>query len=495
MNPRQDKPNENSAHMDSSQKPRPPVVVVMGHVDHGKTTLLDFLRKTKIAEGEAGGITQSIGAYEIGKGGRKITFIDTPGHEAFSKMRQRGAKIADLAVLVIAADDGVKPQTKEAIEILKQTETPFVVAINKVDKSGADIERAKRELAENGVLLEKMGGEVPLAVIAAKSGEGIEELLDVLLLVWEMQGLSYNPSAHGRGFVLEAHRDSQRGVTASVIIKDGTLRVSDTIVTPSTCGKVKVLENFLSERVEALEPSSPALVLGFDDVPQVGEEFVAGEFELERRAEFFPAVICEKKKAVATTDKSEETINIVLRADVGGSLEALAHMIEAMEIGGKKTKILSQEVGDITDGDVKTAMPAGAIIIGFNVKVKKEAENMAKSQKVRIITSDIIYRIVEELEKDARAAEIERGGGTLEVLAIFSRQGRKQLVGGRVAQGLLAVGDVFVIKRGEETAGKGRITNLQQNKEDVKKVMKDECGMMIESPEPIAVGDQLVVEG
>jgi translation initiation factor IF-2 len=255
---------------------RPPVVVVMGHVDHGKTTLLDYIRKTRVAEREAGGITQATGAYEIEYKGKKITFIDTPGHQAFTQMRQRGAHIADLAVLVVAADDGVKPQTKEAIEILQQTKTPFVVAINKIDKNNADVDRTKQSLTAAGVLLEKYGGDISWVEISAKEGTGVDELLDHILLMAEMEELTYNPLVAGRGYVLESRRDGQQGITVSVIIKDGIARAGEKICTLSACGKIRSLETFLRERVKELSPSSPAWIVGFETLPEVGEEFVIG---------------------------------------------------------------------------------------------------------------------------------------------------------------------------------------------------------------------------
>lgn len=465
----------------------------MGHVDHGKTTLLDFLRKTKVAEGEAGGITQSVGAYEIEKDGKKITFIDTPGHAAFSSMRQRGANIADLAILVVAADDGVKPQTKEAIDILHEAQMPFAVAINKIDKNNADPEKTKQDLMQNGVMLEKLGGDVPWHLISAKEGEGVDELLDVVLIMWELLDLTYNPSANAKGFVLEARQDSQRGPLATVIIKDGTLRTGDDIFTASAEGKIKGLENFLGKRVDTLEPSSPAVVLGFSTVASVGEAFVAGALSIEERKSLLPAVVVDEPNKIGSIHEDDGAVHVVLRADVGGSLEALAEMLEAMEIEGKKIEVLSKKVGDITDGDIKRAMPANAFVVGFNVKVKKEAQNLAKSQKVVMITSNIIYRIIEELERQLKEETQNMGGGELEILAVFSSQGRKQVVGGKMVRGLLTLNDRVSIMREGEKVGMGRITNLQQGKNDCKKVLEGECGLRVDSSDEIQVGDQLVV--
>ena len=258
---------------------RPPVVAVLGHVDHGKTTLLDYLRSTHTAEKEAGGITQSIGAYEINKDNKKITFIDTPGHEAFTKMRQRGADIADIAIMVVAADDGVKPQTKEIIDILKELDVPYLVVINKIDKNNANVEKTKQDLIAHNVMLEGFGGDVPYSLISAKTGEGVNDMIDMIILLSEMQGLEWNPSNHARGFILESHMDRQRGVTASVIIKDGILHKGDNIYTQSSCGNIKILENFMGKAVEKIEPSSPARIVGFNSMLNIGEIFSSEKLE------------------------------------------------------------------------------------------------------------------------------------------------------------------------------------------------------------------------
>jgi len=468
---------------------RAPIVVVMGHVDHGKTSLLDYVRKTRVAEREAGGITQAVGAYEIDHGGKRITFIDTPGHEAFTKMRQRGASIADVAILMIAADDGVKPQTKEAIDILLSAKIPFLVAINKIDKNNADEERTKNDLLNNGVALEKLGGDVPWVAISAKEGTGVDELLDTLLLLWDVQEVTCDPSAPARGFILESHRDSQRGPVASLIIKDGTLRVGDRVTTASAEGKVRSLENFLGESVKELGPSSPALIAGFSDVPMVGELCVAGELEPAAKESLLPQEYKEPEQEIAQVKSGEQTIKLVLKADVSGTLEALSHVIGGLSFENREVVVVSREVGDITDGDVKLASSVGAYVIGFNVKVAKAAQNVARSEKVRIITSNIIYRIIEALEHEVSHSQQEQKGGALEILAVFSQQGKKQVVGGKMKRGILALGDHIVVMRGEEEIGHGTIRNLQQGKENCKKVLEGECGMMIESPETIIVGD------
>ncbi|OGM91808.1 hypothetical protein A2755_00460 [Candidatus Wolfebacteria bacterium RIFCSPHIGHO2_01_FULL_48_22] len=493
--------------------PRPPIVVVVGHVDHGKSTLLDFIRKTNIVAREAGGITQSIGAYEVehpstssGQVPQKITFIDTPGHEAFTKMRERGARVADIAILIVAADDGVKPQTKEAIEILRREGTPFVVAINKIDKNNADPERTKQSLLKEQVLLEKYGGDVSWVEISAKEGTGVNELLDHVLLMWEMDKPTFDPAAEAKGFVLESERDSRKGIMASVIITNGTLKSGQFIATKSACGKIKILETFLGERAKELVPASPAVVFGFDELPQVGEEFRAGELELS--TDVLPKPEERPQQAVTQTkEANENTIKLILKADVSGSVEALEQVITNAPLEGKTIKILSREVGDITDGDVKNAETFDAYIIGFNVKPTKSADTYARGKHIDIILSNIIYRLVEELQEKAKHIGEPVALGKLQVLATFSQKNKKQVIGGKVTEGYLTLNERFKIVRGVipaqaglpaqtgEEVGRGKITNLQKGKNDVKKVEAEtECGLMVESETEIQKGDILVVE-
>jgi len=496
--------------------PRPPIVVVMGHVDHGKTSLLDYIRKTKVAEKEAGGITQSIGAYEIewrlkddtksraSENDRgitndlavqycKITFIDTPGHAAFTKMRERGAKAADIAILVVAADDGVQPQTEEAIAILQKSKTPFVVAINKTDRSNADPERVKQDLLAHGVKLESFGGHVSWHLISAKTGEGVDELLELIVLMWQMETPTYNPSGLVKGFILESEMDSRRGVVASVIVTDGILKNGQNIVTPSACGKIKMLENFLGEKTESFSPSSPALVVGFERLPAIGEEFKAGHLEIEERPEM--GIEERRKSEILMMEKEENVLPLVLKADVAGSLEALSQMIASMSFEGLRPKIVSQEVGDVTDGDVKSAQMLGALVVGFNCRLTKPAESLARSQNVEVITSDVIYRLVEQLEEKIKNLYVKKETDILEILAVFGKKGRKQIVGGRVVEGFFTLNQKVKIERQNEVLGWGRISNLQKEKKDCRKVDEgNECGLMIDSDIEIQVGDRLVIE-
>ncbi|MDP3014822.1 MAG: GTP-binding protein [bacterium] len=463
--------------------PRSPIVVVMGHVDHGKTTLLSYIRKTKMPK-EAGGITQSIGAYVITHNSKPITFIDTPGHEAFSKMRQRGAKIADLGILVVAADEGIKPQTKEAIEILQKSETPFVVAVNKIDKPAADIERIKQELMQAGVLLEGFGGNISWQAVSAKTGEGINELLDLILLAAEMEGLTYDLESRGSGVIIESKVDSSRGITAVTIIKNGVLKIGDEIATQSAIGKIRILENFLGERVAQLEPSNPALILGFETLPQIGEEFMSGKIELSIY-DRSPAGRAEIEIKI----EGEKRINLILKADVSGLLEDLSGIIKTFP----NVKIINESVGDITDGDVKLALSTNSIIIGFKSRLIKAAENLAKAQSVKIISSDIIYDLFKNLEVELKKLEAPIINGRLEILGVFGKKDGRQIIGGRVMEGSFKNNSTVDIQRNEKVIGNGKIINLQKNKKDAGQVQKDEeCGMLFESETTINIGDQLI---
>ncbi len=475
--------------------PRPPIVVVMGHVDHGKTALLDFIRKTNVVAKEAGGITQSIGAYEIAhplansRQVKRITFIDTPGHEAFSKMRARGAKVADLGILVVAADESVKPQTKEAIEILNKSKTPFVVAINKIDKTNADIEKVKQDLMQAGVLLEGFGGDISWQAISAKTGEGINELLDLILLAAELEQLVYNPKAMAKGVIIESKMDNRRGLTAIVVIKDGILRIDDEIATASAAGKVKILESFLGERVNELSPSSPALIIGFEDLPQIGEEFFGGKINLieiqnPQKEKSEPVVLA------ISDEQAEQKVNLILKADVSGSLEALAGIVKTFP----SAKIISESVGDINDGDIKLSQNTKSIIVGFKTKVSKAAESLAKAQSVKIITSEIIYELLKNLEKEFKTLDKPVINGQLEILGVFGKKsGKRQIIGGRVTLGDFKNNSKAKIQRQEQIIDEAKIVNIQCQKQDIGQVSEgEECGMLVESETTINIGDKLI---
>lgn len=477
---------------------RPPVVVVVGHVDHGKTSLLDYIRKTNVAGKEAGGITQSVGAYEIEHSSKKIIFIDTPGHEAFSKMRQRGAHVADVGILVVAADEGVKPQTKEAIKALQDSETPFVVAITKIDKPNADLDLVKNDLTANNVLLEGYGGNVSYQGVSSKTGEGVNELLDLILLTADLEELNYDSAHLAGGVVLETKLDKQRGHTVTVILKNGILRRGDLIATASAKGKIKILENFLGKPVLELLPSSPAVVLGFETLPEVGEEFLAGKLSEEDLAKV-KKTAARKLEAKNTSSKESQTIRVILKADVAGSLEALHDLLRKIPIKENQTlDIISQSVGEITDGDVKDAVATGAMILGFRTKPNKAAENLARAQEVIIVTDEIIYKLVEGIEKTFLEMGKSKFSGELEILATFSAKNKLQTIGGRVNRGQIRIKSWLEIQRvivgqGEEIIGKGKVLNLQQGKKDVNAVdAGKECGLILESDVKIEVGDKLL---
>ena len=478
----------------------------MGHVDHGKTTLLDYIRKSNVAAREAGGITQGIGAYEITHTPRinadhtqnnaektqqesaisqRLTFIDTPGHEAFMKMRERGATIADIAILVVAADDGVQPQTKEAIRIIKEAELPYIVAINKIDKNNADIERVKTELLQNEVLLEGYGGSTSFQPISAKAGTGIEELLDLILLTAEVEGLTYTPTLPAEGFILEAKRDNKIGNIVTVIIKNGTLKIGDDIATISAVGKIKGLKNFLNESVKTLSPSSPAVILGFEALPAVGEEFTIGKK---------PAVpLAAKKKVLTGTDKSR--LNFIIKANVAGSLEALAEAVKKLKTpDGKVINIVDEGVGEVTDGDAKLAVSTNATIIAFKVKITSAARMQIQAYRVPVFESEIIYELLEAIEKNFAAAQKQIVAGDLEILAVFDQKNiLKQIVGGKVISGIIKNQSPLEVHRRNKKIGIGKLVNLQQGKKDMQEAgVGSECGMLVNADVTIAAGDHII---
>lgn len=480
-----------SEKQDKNSIVRSPIVVVLGHVDHGKTTLLDYIRKTNVVAKEAGGITQATGAYEIIHTNKKITFIDTPGHAAFSKMRQRGAKAADLGILVVAADEGVKPQTKEAIEVLLESKTPFVVAINKIDRNNADIDKTKADLAQAGVLVEGFGGDISWQGISAKTGEGVDELLDLILLAAELEDLKYDPEARANGFIIESKMDNRRGLTVAVIVKNGILKLGDDIVASGAVGKVKILENFLGEKVDEISPSGPALILGFESLPQIGDEFFSGKVDL---AEFIVAPLEKTNDAfVPAVDENGENVEtlvrLILKADVSGSLEALSEIIKTMP----DIRIINEGIGDITDTDVKSASSSKAIIAAFKTKVSKAAENLAKLQEVKIISSEIIYELLKKIEEEANALKAPETNNELKILAVFSKKGNRQVIGGKCEMGEFKKNSTVEILRDEKSIGRGRIINLQKGKADTSIVGEGiECGILFDSEAEIKAGDKLI---
>lgn len=460
----------------------------MGHVDHGKTTLLDFIRKTRVADREAGGITQSIGAYEIEHGGRRITFIDTPGHEAFASMRSHSAKIADLAILVVASDDGVKPQTLNALKFITEEKIPYVVAFTKIDKPNADVEKAKQSLVKSGVYLEGLGGTISYHEISSKTGDGVPELLDLILLTADMEDISADPVATPQGVVLMSRLDPRKGIIVGGIVKNGTLRWGELVATETAKGKIKTLSTFLGESVKLLPPSSPVFITGFETLPMVGEVFYAGESATE---------FCKLEKTAGENmqDIPDNAFPVMLKADETGSLEALRGIVCA-KVSERPIVILKAEVGDIYEGDVKVAKTSKALILGFKVKVDKAADSMAKNEQVSMLTSNIIYELDEALTKRLSGVSPE-SMRAFEVIKVFgAAKGKEYIIGGRVLKGTINNQEAFEVWRGERKIGSGRILNLQTGKEDVKSVDEGiEAGMLVESSTSIDKGVALRFAG
>lgn len=475
-------------------KARPPVVVVLGHIDHGKTTLLDQIRKSKVVEKESGGITQHIAAYEIEDKGKKITFIDTPGHEAFFDMRSRGAKVADIAILVVASDDGVKTQTKEAIEHIKSSKIPMIVAINKMDKQIADPEKVKRELTQQKILVESMSGKVPCVELSAKTGKGIPELLEIILLVAEMENLSTDPSKPAQGVVIEAHLDPLRGQTAILLLTDGILKKNDIIGTISTSGKIKILENFQGKSINQAKPSMPIIALGLEGLPQTGEEFKV--FDTIENAKTFVQKTKQGPKT-STVSSEKQVVNFILKADVAGSLEAVKEMLNKLTQEGVSLKIIKAEVGEVNESDVKLALGFKARILAFHVKTDPVAQQFFQREKISIKRFDVIYELIdyvkERMQKAVRKERVRTDLGKMKTLVIFRTEKKQQIVGGKMIEGEVKKGLKIEVVREEEVVGKGKLVGLQKNKKTIEKAKKrDEIGILFQGDIKIEEDDILL---
>jgi translation initiation factor IF-2 len=466
------------------------------------TTILDFIRNTKISEKETGGITQHIGAYEVEHPSpdsgqvRKITFIDTPGHEAFSAIRSRGAKVADIAILVVAADEGVKPQTKEAIYHIKKAGIPMIVALNKIDKPEANPEKVKRELAEQEVLVESFGGKVPCVEVSAKTGKGINDLLELILLVAEMENLKADFQKPAEGVIIEAYLDNLRGPTATLILSQGILKIGDILGTHSTFGKVKTLENFQGEPQKEAFPSMPVIVVGFEEVPQVGEKVKV--FSTIEEAKKYLKKVERPSPEVVLIEEDKKVLNLILKTDVLGSLEAIEEILKNLPQEKVVIRILKGEVGEINESDVKLAQSAKAKILGFRVKINPLAKNLAEREKIKIKIFEVIYDLSQEIR--ALMAEllepeiIKVSLGKVKILAIFRTEKDRQIIGGKVIEGEIKKGERVEVFHDEELVGKGKIINLQKDKKDVEKVIKgQECGIFYEGTVKIEEGDILEV--
>lgn len=504
---------------------RPPVVVILGHVDHGKTSILDKIRQTRVAEKETGGITQHIGAYQVevpkepksrgaeGDEGqsknRKITFLDTPGHEAFSAIRSRGVKVADVAVLVIAAEEGVKPQTKEAIEIIKQTQIPFVVAINKIDKEGANPQRIRQELAENEVMVEDYGGTVPVVEISARDGRGVDSLLEMILLLAELEELDAPMETPAIGLVIESHLDSRRGLVATLLPHEGELKLGDWIVAGEATGRIKSLDDFTGKPIKLAVASQPCVAVGWNLAPGVGDKFeiVKNLSEAQKKAaaaaNLGPSNLFVFETLASVAGQPEKKIvNLVVKADVQSSLEAIDRVLQTIKSEEVGYKVINYGVGNISDADVKNARASNAAIVGFHVSVDISARQSAEREKIKIATNDIIYELVENVRlvmSELLDPEIKRVQlGRIKVLALFKSDSKSQIVGGKITQGKAVRGALTDVLRNNILLMSGRLSQLQQNKADITEAAEGfEVGIKFETigktSYSIGVGDVLEI--
>lgn len=480
---------------------RPPVVTILGHVDHGKTTLLDTIRKTSVVEKEAGGITQHISAYQVKKKGEQITFVDTPGHEAFSAMRERGVSLADIAILVVAADDGVRPQTEEVINYLKEKNIPMVVAINKIDKPNANVQKVKQELAERGIMFEEWGGNVVAAEVSAKQNIGIDELLDMVLLVAEVENLKSDYKRLPLGIVIESHLDPKKGNMVTVLVRTGTLKEGQDILAGSVAGRARRLEDFKGRQVKEAGPSTPATIIGLHELPNVNDVLsgFAGSREARQGAKEKRELAGEfgSLKKFGAEDENIKKLNVVLKTDVQGSLEAIDQILGSIKSEEVGLNYIRQGVGDITESDVKLGQTSGAVVFGFNVGPTTVAKRLAEMNKVEVKSYRVIYELVDDIKKrleEMLGEEVVRTDlGKLKVLAVFMTGKKEMIVGGKVSSGIMKNGENIEVVRGENALGRGKIKNLQQNKINVDEVDQgNECGITFEGETKIKEGDTLI---
>ncbi|HYZ11948.1 MAG TPA: translation initiation factor IF-2, partial [Actinomycetota bacterium] len=491
-------------------RPRPPVVTVMGHVDHGKTLLLDAIRQSDVVSGEAGGITQHIGAYQVHQNGSLVTFIDTPGHEAFTAMRARGAQVTDIAVLVVAADDGVMPQTVEAIDHARAAGVPIVVAVNKVDKPEADPVRVRQQLAEQGIQTSEWGGDFEFVDVSAKTGQGLDKLLETILLVAELQELKADPERSARGVAIEAHLDKGRGPVATVLVQRGTLKVGDAIVCGAAHGRVRAMLDEHGQPVEEAPPGRPVQVLGWSRVPEAGDEFRVIENEKEarhiaqeRETRIRAAELVAARPAVRLEDVMESVregeaaeLRIVLKADAQGSIEALAEALEKLSTDEVAVRILRQGVGAVTEDDVNLALASEAVVIGFNVRPDPGARELAEREGVDIRLHRVIYQVVDEVKQALSGLlapeEQEVELGRAEVRATFRVPRLGVVAGCYVTQGTITRGSRIRLVRDGAVVYDGRVGSLRRFKDDVREVQEGfECGIGLENFQDVKEGDVL----
>ncbi len=487
---------------------RPPIVTIMGHVDHGKTSLLDRIRQTNVAGGEAGGITQHIGAYqaEITHEGkpRLITFLDTPGHEAFTAMRSHGAQIADIAILVVAADDGVKPQTIEAIHHAKQAHAPVIVAITKTDLPGANVERVKQQLTEYELIAEEWGGDTLFVPVSSITGDGISELLELIALTADLKQYRADPAASPQGVVIESHQKAGLGPIATVLVKNGTLTIGDVIVIGKTYGKIRSMTNYRGERVAQAGPSVPIVISGLESSPNFGEPFV--RVKNEREAKELTAAKDDASGRTTLTEISQailegrvDTLNIVLKADTQGSLEALRHSIASLEQPGVKPTVIHSGVGDMTVSDIQLAQASKGVIFGFNVQLPATIKKVAEREGVTVATFKIIYDLLNQIDLAlkglVRMEKILVEQGRLKVKKVFRSTRELQIIGGEITQGIATSDAQLRVNRNGEEVGSGRVISLQKGPEPVRELEAgQECGLSVSASEKILEGDVLVLQ-
>lgn len=482
-------------------KIRPPIVAVMGHVDHGKTTLLDMIRKTKVVDQESGGITQHIGAYQVLRNGKLITFLDTPGHEAFSAMRARGANVTDIIVLTVAADDGVKPQTIEVINRAKLTGVPLIVAINKIDKPGANIERVKKELGDFGVLIEEWGGTVPVVKISALTGQGVDELLDLILLQSEVLELKANPLGQTLGTVIEANLSKTLGPIATILIQNGTLKLSDIVAVGRAYGRIRSMVDAAGKRVKDILPATPVQISGLSDVPNAGDVLRTYESLDEAKEIAMQVVRSERAKRIigksSSLNLNSKDLNLIIKVDVLGSLEAIRDALNKLKNEEIKLNVLEEGAGEITENDVLRAEAARAIILGFRTRMNVQAAKLAQAKKVIIQQYDVIYDLIEDITKEVvemMAPEVIRTDlGRAKILAVFRTEKEQMIIGGNVIEGKLSGTGTVEVIRNNVLLGTGKILSLQQNKISVNEVtVGHDFGLSLETEVKIEKGDILV---
>lgn len=485
-----------------SQQERPPVVTIMGHVDHGKTTLLDAIRSSNVAAHEAGGITQAVSSYQVVYKGRDITFIDTPGHETFQFMRQRGASLADIAILVVAADDGVKPQTKEALNHALSAKVPVVVAINKMDKPGVNLDKVKKELSDLGLQPEEWGGSTVMVPVSALKKEGIDELLEMILLTSDINKPKANPNRPALGSVLESRLDKHLGPLATVIIHTGTLKTGDAVVLGRTTGHVRRLLDFHNKPVNTAGPSAPVTIVGLDSVPNAGDILQAVDALEEARAKALQRRAPVKTLTKADKDDERQTLALVIKADSHGSIEALKSTITAMVPGDVRLSVVRAEAGAVTDSDVLTAQAARAIVYAFNTTVGGMAKKLAEKEGVTVKQYKIIYELIDDVRREIEERlpmDIVRTDlGTLKVLKVFFSIQKRKIIGGEVAQGTVEANAKAIVWRKQtkdrEEIGRGKITALQRERQAIPKAQQgDQVGLTYEGKGKIKEGDILEI--